>query len=476
MSIAEEHRLSTAEAAGLLGVKPETLYAYVSRGLLSSYRTPGKRGSRFDAAEVRALAARRAGRSGRWAADQVGPTEVDAGPQEATGGPSPGRRGGRRGGADLVIESALTLLEPAGHLWFRGWDAVEASSAASYERVAEWLWHPDGDAGEPPVWQARPEGLEVARSVIDRLPTGASLMDRMRVAVAAAAATDPMRHDRRPEAVVITARSIVATVVDCLSPHPERVAELRLDPAAPGSSAPGIVRQGSIAGRLWPALSTRRPRRAQLAMLNAALVLLSDHELAASTLAARVAASTWADPYLVVEAGMGVLEGPLHGGAAEDVRAMIAEVCAGLPAAEAVGRRLRQGEAVPGLGHRVYTGPDPRAAALLQMMRSSGLSSQPWAAAGRLLSVTAGQNLPAPNIDFALAVLADTAGMVAGATEAIFAVARCAGWIAHALEEYPHRLRFRPRASYVGPPPGGEGPAVPAGGDRNGGGAARIGP
>src|SRR5687767_3311604 len=102
--------LSTAEAAARLGVKPETLYAYVSRGLIGSERTPGEKRSRYLRADVERLASR-----------------------QRTGG-------GRSGGLEIIVETRLTLLDPAGRLYYRGWDVEEAAADATFEEVARWLW------------------------------------------------------------------------------------------------------------------------------------------------------------------------------------------------------------------------------------------------------------------------------------------------------------------------------------------------
>ena len=148
----------------------------------------------------------------------------------------------------------------------------------------------------------------------------------------------------------MTGRALIATLVDSL-------------PVVRGAAPP--PEQGAVAERLWSRLSPSAHHRL-VRLLDTALVLLADHELAASTLAARVAASTWADPYLVVQAGLATLGGPLHGGASAGARRLIHEVDAG-PAgpAEAVGSRLRDQQRIPGFGHRVYRERDPRAEALL---------------------------------------------------------------------------------------------------------------
>src|SRR5690606_29087514 len=163
-----------------------------------------------------------------------------------------------------------------------------------------------------------------------------------RVIVAALAATDPVRDDRRPAAVAATARSLVAGIVDCL---PAR------------TQAPGPT----IAERLWSRLADRVPEGGEVRALDAALVLLADHELAASALAARVAASVWADPYLVVLTGLSVGGGALHGAQSAAVEALLREAHDPADVARLVGERLRRAERVPGFGHAVYTDRDPRA-------------------------------------------------------------------------------------------------------------------
>lgn len=206
-----------------------------------------------------------------------------------------------------------------------------------------------------------------------------------------------------------------------------------------------------IAERLWARLTGRRPTPALLTALSAALVLLADHELAASTLAARVAASVRADPYAVVGAGLGAMGGALHGGASLGVENLLAAAGtpAGVPAV--VRDLLRRGERVPGFGHFVYRAGDPRAARLLELVRAAAPRSRALAVADAARAEMSDRGLPGPNIDFAVAVLAQVAGMTVGAGEAIFAVARTAGWTAHAMEEYARATPLRPRAVYVGP-------------------------
>jgi citrate synthase len=411
-----EDWLTASEAARELGIAVPSLYAYVSRGLIESHAAPRTgRGRRYRRADVERLHVRRK------------PTGRDA--------------------FTVVIDTSLTLLEPSGHLYYRGWDVIDASRTASYERVAQWLWTGLSE-GEPPTWAAPASSVEAIRTATARLPERATSVDRLRIAAAVLATVDPMRNDRRSGAVILNGRSLLAALVDGLPDQGAITGARTRLPLPDGNS-----RTDSIAARLWPKLSDRRPRRTELTVLNTALVLLADHELAASTLAARLAASTWADPYLVVLAGLGTLGGPLHGAASDATRTLLTEVAAGRPASDAVGARLGRVEQMPGVGHAVYETVDPRATALLSAIEAARPPAKLWRAVQEVLDVFLDRGLPPINVDFAGAAMCMCLGFNDGAGEAIFAVARCAGWLAHAIEEYEHRLRFRPRAVYVGTPP-----------------------
>jgi citrate synthase len=404
-----ERRLSTAEAAARLGVKPATLYAYVSRGLLGRERSPDGRTSSFDPVEVERLA-------------------------------RPGRaRRGRRPSAELVVPSALTAIDH-GLPWYRGVAGPELARTRGFEEVAEWLW--TGRFLDPvPTWQASQTALDAGRQAQAALPPTALPLERIRVIAAALAAGDELRLELHPAAVTAAGRSLVAGLVDCLP---------RLAPE-PAGSRPGPA---SIAARLWGGLSPLEPSPGLVATVDAALVLLADHELAASTVAARVAASVRADPYAVASAGLAVVSGTLHGGASLGIEGLLDEIDRADQAATAVGARLRRGERLRGFGHRLYPDGDPRAAALLARLRDAAGDSPRMEVVDSLLDAAARRGLPAPNVDLALAALAHVTGMTRGAAEAIFATARTAGWIAHALEEYDRNIPIRPRAIYTGPAPG----------------------
>ncbi|MGC9963410.1 MAG: citrate/2-methylcitrate synthase, partial [Acidimicrobiales bacterium] len=293
------------------------------------------------------------------------------------------------------------------------------------------------------VFQAPAGVLAVARHAVGALSAGTPPIDRLRVALAAGATADPLRFDRRPDAVAAAGERIIAVLVDAL---PAEVTGSAGDTSSLNPS------DDSVAHRLWLRLCAAPGSPDQVAVLNAALVLLADHEMASSTLAARVAASTWADPYLVVTAGLAALGGPLHGSVGDRLVPLLRDA-ADRGAAEAISGKWRLGETVAGFGHVVYTARDPRAEALWPLLQAAWPDGLLIEATRDLIGTVTAHGKTFPNVDLMLATLVASAGMVDGSAEVIFAVARTAGWLAHAIEEYGHRLRFRLRAAYVGPAP-----------------------
>ncbi|MGW5059840.1 citrate synthase [Streptomyces sp. NPDC004096] len=399
-------RITTREAAELLGVKPETVYAYVSRGQLSSRREPGGRGSTFDAEEVAALARRNRR-------------------EPAGGSPAAG---------DLSVRTSITLIEKDRY-FYRGVDATELADRHSYEEIAEWLW--TGRLRPGIIFTAPEAAVTVARRAVAALPEHTGPTDRLRVAAIAAATADPLRFDLSPQAVLGAARTLIPTLVAALPP-------LR----------PDHRDEGPLARRLWGRLTGRDPDETSVRALDTALGLLVDHDLAASTLAVRVAASARAHAYAAVSAGLGVLEGPLHGAAGGLAHRMLLDVLDRGTAAPVVADELRAGRRIPGLGHRLYPGEDPRARALFAALEKLPAAGPPLAAARDIVATTARHAPLHANVDLALAVLTVASGMDATAGETVFAVARTAGWIAHTLEEYEERpLRMRPSGRYAGARP-----------------------
>jgi citrate synthase len=418
--------IGAAEAAQRLGVKQATLYAYVSRGMLTRRRGEDGRSSLFDADEVARLSEK-------------------GQPRRAAGT------------GDFVIESELTEVAD-GRFRYRGLEVTKLALWRPFEEVAGWLW--TGSFGKPggpgdrhrPVkelatqpWQATPAAVSAGTGAQAALPEGTLPLERLRVIVPAMAATDVLRLHLDPPAVVAAGRNIIAGMVDCL-PDPSPGASVA-SPSIPSAR----LAEGGIAGRFWYRICPKRPDPGLLGALRAAMALLADHELAASTFAARMAASVRADPYAVVATGLGALgTSRQYGGASLGAETMLAAARDPADAARVVGDLLRRGERIPGLGDFADT-PDPRAKALLDLVKKAAPRSARFAVAATVLDETRRRALPEPNIDFALATLANVAGMIQGAGEAIFAVARTAGWIAHAMEEYAKNVPLRPRTVYIGP-------------------------
>ena len=303
--------LTAAEAARRLGVKPATLYAYVSRGVLSRARAGDGRGSLFDPEEVERLVRR--GRPRRPA-----------------------------GAAEITLESAITEIS-GDTLRFRGLDATRLAVSRPFEDVAQLLWTGDLPSvspahASPPAagrgpWRATSAAVAVGRAAQAALPSGTLPLERLQVIVPAMAATDPLRLQLDQPAVLAAGRSIIAGMVDCLPavssdpPGPASAGPASAGPASavPASAGPASAGPGEpIAERLWARLCDRRPGPGLLRAVSAALVLLADHELAASTLAARAAASVRADPYAVVGTGLGAMSGALHGGASLGAETLMA--------------------------------------------------------------------------------------------------------------------------------------------------------
>lgn len=378
--------LDSEQAARRLGVKPATLYAYVSRGLLTSYKDRGRR-SLFAMEDVEALARR--------------------------------ARGGRQVETKLAsVTTAVTHLDRSGPA-YRGRPATALATSASFEEVAELLW-----GVGPGPW--RPHRLSA--------PEGLQAGDLLRWAVVMSGARDPLRFDLGPDAVTRAARRLIATMVAVLGP--------------PHMGPPeGARGEQPLADQLAEAL-TDRPTPAVARAIDAALVLLADHELASSTLAARIAGSTRASLYDAVLAGLGTIGGSLHG-AASRLAHLLLEDALRRGAEEAIEEVLRWRRSLPGFGQPLYPNGDPRAAVLLDLVE--GLPGSPEHQVVRsVLGVAAAQQLPPPNIDMSLAALMLLAGARPGAGEVVFSVARTAGMVAHLLEEYSEQpLRFRARAVYT---------------------------
>ncbi|WOF22732.1 citrate/2-methylcitrate synthase [Microbacterium betulae] len=403
-------RLTAGQAAARLGVKPETLYAYVSRGLIGRTRTAS--GSFFDPLEVEAFAVRRTRRA--TAASPDGARRSDGEPL-------------------MVLDTDIALVEDD-ELFLRGEPAARLAREQSFDAVAAWLWGERWDVGRR--LRAPATFVETARGLVAALPSTASWIDRVVVAVRALATADPLRDDVGPRSLARVGEIVVAGIPRSLAPHA------------------GIAEEASAPEALWQALTGSVPSPVEAAAVNAAMVLSVDHDLAVSTLAGRVAASARASGYAVVTSALGAFDSPLHGNASQAAAQLLGDVVGGMPADVAIGMQLRTlGRGAPGFGHSHYRGVDARAGALLRAIEPLDPERTVGVAVDALREAMRPTGLH-PNLDLALAALTVAAGMPVDAGALVFATARVAGWIAHASDEYGSPpMRLRPRGRYTGPAP-----------------------
>lgn len=403
--------MTAREAAGQLGVKLPTLYAYVSRGLLQSVSAESGRARRYLRADVERLRAQRDSRRG---------------------GPSSALRSG-----EPVLDSSITEMTPDGP-FYRGRGAVALARAGTpFESVAELLW--TGHLPElRPRWSFRGDPPDLA-SLAGWLPEAVPPSAVHALVVAAIAPADPGRFDLRPDSVQRRARSLIRTLAAALAFTTDRS---RLAEALDAATVAEAVAVGLGV----------EPLPEHLDAIDQVLVLLADHELNASTFAARVAASANADPYAAVLAGLATLSGSKHGAASDRAEALVAEIAHPGDAARVLHERDRRGEPVPGFGHLIYREhPDPRAVVVLETARSLDRGSAAFAKVSALIEAVRESGKPPPNVDAAVVALRGALGMPRGAAAGLFAVGRCAGWVAHILEQYEAGFLLRPRARYQPP-------------------------
>jgi citrate synthase len=293
---------------------------------------------------------------------------------------------------------------------------------------------------------ARPIPEAVLR-LMRALPAGGS-MDTLRTLTSALGHYDPDAADQSPQANYRKAVRLTAQMASIVATYGRLQAgggPIQPDPAL-----------GHAANFLYM-LKGERPNALATRAFDIALVLHADHELNASTFAARVAAATLTDLYSAIVGAIGALKGPLHGGANADVMRLLIEIGQDTPAEridDAIRGKLARKVKVPGFGHRVYRTEDPRATHLRKMSKELGerAGNTRWYEMSQRIEhlVTAEKKLY-PNVDFYSASTYYTLGIPIDLFTPIFAVSRVSGWTAHCLEQYANNRLIRPRTDYIGP-------------------------
>jgi citrate synthase len=412
--------ISADEAARLLRVSRATLYAYVSRGFIRSQSTPGP------------------SRERRYARE-----DVDRARRRTEERRDPGKAAARalQWGVP-ILESSITLID--GHtLYYRGHEVVTLARTRSIEEVASLIWTGRFDAALSAASTGAIPGAELDAA-------GLPFVSRAQSALALASVRDPLAFDLRAGGVALTGW---------------RIMHLLTRTAASGRPAPTLDQR---LARAWGTGARA------VDPIRAALILCADHELNVSAFTARCVASAGSNPYAVVMAGLAALEGTRHGGASARVESMLHSIrirgaalsgprrigtrraaLSGPRSRTALSERLRRGETIDGFGHPLYRNGDPRAAALIGMLRDRYAKSAELESVLEFADAAASLLRERPNVDFALAALARVLRLPPGAPLVLFAIGRTIGWIGHAIEQYATGQLIRPRATYVGiAPPG----------------------
>ncbi len=403
--------LSAKEAAKLLDISVATLYAYVSRGLIRSEQTAeGKRQKRYYAEDIEKLVARKDGRRN---------PETLAKDALHWGAP--------------VMDSAITLIESE-QVYYRGYAVDQLARDSSVEDVAALIWLDDISKSKTLfdldvyVSAQRYETMLLHMEI-----DGAELtpLQEFMTFLPSAAADDNLAYDLRSQTVAVTGARIMRLM-----------ASIAAGDVPQNLTIPQMLQQG------W----CKNDERA-IPVLNAALIVTADHELNASSFAARVVASAGSTPYAAVSAGLAALQGVKHGGYTERVEALFNEASNPKALQAIMQKRLRRGETIPGFGHRLYAGYDPRAKVLFAILEEHYQASPDFQFIKQ--AIDAAHNLIGefPTIDTILVAVAHVLKLPAGSALALFALGRTMGWIGHAIEQYETDRLIRPRARYTGTHP-----------------------
>jgi citrate synthase len=355
---------------------------------------------------------------------------------------------------DIVVTgSEICYLDgDRGVLAYCGYDIHELAQSSTFEETCFLLWHrrlpSRAELGD--LRSLLTAGLPLPEPILRLMrtlpPTGG--MDALRTLTSALAHFDPDTDEQSPAASYRKAVRLTAQVSSLVATYGRLTAG-----GGPIAPDPAL----SHAANFLYMLTGERPGALQTRAFDVALILHADHELNASTFAARVAAATLTDLHSAIVAAICALKGPLHGGANADVMRLLMEIgpdASGDRVDEIIKAKLTRKEKIPGFGHRVYHTEDPRATHLRQMSRELGQrrgDTRWFDMSQRIEAVVRGEKKLNANVDFYSASTYHALGIPVELFTPIFAVSRISGWTAHVLEQYAHNRLIRPRAEYTGP-------------------------
>ncbi|EPY14913.1 MULTISPECIES: citrate synthase [Paenibacillus] len=337
-----------------------------------------------------------------------------------------------------------------GVLTYRGYNIDDLADHTTFEEVVHLLWF-----GKLPNQEELSElrtrlekSAAIPSAVVEQMklyPSDANTMAVLRTAISALALYDEQANDTGHDANVHKAIALQAQLPTVVAAF----ARVRAG-KEPISPKPGH----SIAYNFLYMLTGEEPSDSAVSAMDKALVLHADHELNASTFAARVTVATLSDMYSGVVSAIGALKGPLHGGANEAVMVMLEEIADLDRVDDYIQSKLDNKEKIMGFGHRVYKNGDPRAKHLQKMSHELGEACQDmklYDMSTRIESLVTGQKGLKPNVDFYSASVYTMLGIPRDLFTPIFAISRVSGWTAHILEQLDNNRIIRPRAEYTGP-------------------------
>lgn len=351
----------------------------------------------------------------------------------------------------VATESRLCYIDgDIGLLSYQGFRIETLAEHAKFEEVIFLLWY--GRLPKQSELDALKAELvanrEIPKPVEDflaNLPKGAGPMHVLRTAVSMLALYDPTANDVTPEEAQKKAIRLMAQTATIVTSFQR----LRTGQAV----VPGDPKLDFASNFLYT-LNGKYPDDVMERAFDIALTLHAEHELNASTFAARVTAATLSDIYSAVTSGIGALRGPLHGGANEDVIKLLLEAGTADKALEMIKDKLANKVKIPGFGHRVYHTTDPRAASLKGLAEELGKRTgheELYQISKQIEQYIKDNKKLNANVDFYSASTYYSLGIPVDLFTPIFAVSRMSGWTAHILEQYRHNRLIRPRAEYLGP-------------------------